>query len=1009
MLAALALLCGTTAARAQGSIAGAVKDTTGAVLPGVTVEASSPALIEKTRTVTTDGEGQYKIIDLRPGTYLITFSLTGFNSVRRENVELVGSAIVIINADLRVGDVAETVTVSGQTPIVDTQSVLSQKVLTRELLDALPSSRTFTSLAAILPGATSMGGSQVGGGDVGGSSGDTYVALSVHGGRSGDQHIYLDGMRTNNTHGGGGGSGYSIYMNPGSVAEVNLDIGNLGAESEAGGIKINIIPKEGGNIFSGWIFGNATGQDLQSNNLTDELRARGLKSVSGVKKIYDFNFSFGGPLVKDKLWFHTAHRWWGNQNYVAGVYFNATPTAFRYTPDLSRPAIEEKYQRSNNLRFTWQISRRNKLTVYYDNQYQCLCFQGVAGAGAGTGTGASTISPEATQRHSYHPDYNIQAKWSAPLTNKLLLEAGSAMVAFGSGVTAQPGVCCSLNSITELSTNFIYRSPVTYAGTTNHSPNFLSHMYNQRFSLAYITGSHAIKSGVLITSGLNRTPIFTNGDMTFQFLNGAPRSLTQWATPIVRDNFLNAEVGIFAQDQWTVRRLTINYGARFNYLNAKAMAKNVPAGTFVPARSYPEIKNLPNWHDTVPRFGAAYDLFGNGKTALKFSIGKYLIAETVTTAIANNPQTRIAQNASRAWTDANTNFVPDCDLFNVAANGECGALSDVNFGKGLITGTSYDPDLLTGSGNRAYNWETTAGVQHELRPGVALSVSYYHRWYGNFWVNTNRLVASPGDFDPYCITAPSDSRLPGGGGNQICGFYDIKPAKFGQVQNFVTAADNFGDIEDTYDGVDVLVNTRFGRGGLLQGGFNAGREIFDTCDVVGKVAMPGIGLPYAFTQNQPFQNTAGVASPSKLYCRVSPPWLSQLKLQGSYPLPWAGVTLSAMIQSIPGPEVTAAYVATNAQIAPSLGRNLAAGAAGTATVQLISPGTMYEGRVNQVDFRVSKIVKFNRARIQANLDLYNLFNANSILAINTRFGPSWRLPFAVMQGRLLKLGGQLDF
>lgn len=253
-----------------GSIAGLVRDTTGAVLPGVTVEAASPALIEKTRTVVTDDQGQYKILELRPGQYTVTFSLAGFATVKREGLELTTGFTAQVNAELRVGSLEETVTVSGASPVVDVQNVRTQNVLSRGALDTLPTGKTIQAWAALTLGAVTVGGGQ----DVGGNRGEQAGSMVFHGGRSVDQRLYIDGMTYNIAAGQSGGWNIILKNNVLLTQEITLETGGMSAESEAAGVQINIVPKDGGNAFNGSFLGLYTGHGLQSSNLTDTLRAR---------------------------------------------------------------------------------------------------------------------------------------------------------------------------------------------------------------------------------------------------------------------------------------------------------------------------------------------------------------------------------------------------------------------------------------------------------------------------------------------------------------------------------------------------------------------------------------------------------------------------------------------------------------------------------------------------------------------------------------------------------------
>src|SRR5436853_2307457 len=296
-------------AYAQASITGTAKDSSGAVLPGVTVEAESPALIEKTRTVVTDGTGRYRIENLRPGTYSVTFVLAGFTTVRHEGIELAGAFVASINADLRVGALAETLTVTGETPIVDVQSTTRRKVLDHAVIDAIPAGRGPQQLAVLIPGITaaaSIGFNGMGAQDVGGAGGDQNVNLSAHGGRAADQRITTNGMTVGPVFRPNTDMTYS--PNLGATQEVTVDVSGVSAEATEGGVRINLIPREGGNTFHGTTYAGFANESLAGNNFTDDLKSRGLGTPNTIKKVVDFNPGFGGPIRKDKLWFYTSVR-----------------------------------------------------------------------------------------------------------------------------------------------------------------------------------------------------------------------------------------------------------------------------------------------------------------------------------------------------------------------------------------------------------------------------------------------------------------------------------------------------------------------------------------------------------------------------------------------------------------------------------------------------------------------------------------------------------------------------
>jgi hypothetical protein len=963
-------------AQTNSAIAGVVKDTSGAVLPGVTVEASSPALIEKSRSVVTDGEGQYKIVNLRPGAYTVTFSLSGFSTVKRDGVSLTASFTANINAEMRVGGLEETITVSGAAPTVDVQNVVQQRVMTRDIVDAIPvGTKSVMSIGVLIPGVTTnsqdVGGTQYG-----------SAALAIHGSALFEQQLLYDGVLYNNGQ-GRGGSFSAIAPNAATIQEVAYETGALSAESEVSGLRSNIIPKDGGNLFSGFFFGAFTNHDLQSNNLTSNLVARGLTSVDRVNYIYDINPAAGGPIAKDRLWFYTSYRNWKTNQYAAGLYYNASTVPQAYVPDLTHPAFEGDRDQNASLRLTWQLSSKSKLNLQHqwaDQLRDHFYSQSVTNR---------TQAPTATINYHGQPSYLSQATWNAPVTNKLLFEAGAAFANkdFQYFLQTDEGVTPGTPAFSDLGTGYSWGSLGSPYG---HNA---SHNFNAHVTSSYVTGSHAAKIGLQFQHDWAwTTQNVTNNAVTYQLRNGLPTQITQYATPLSLFELTKANIGVFGQDQWTLKHLTLNLGVRFDYYNNYVPSETNGPGPLVPNRNtvFPEVDNAPNWKNVTPRIGGAYDLFGNGKTALKASVGKYLEGPNLTsfTRLAN-PAANIALSTTRAWTDANDDFVPQCDFANVNANGECAAVSNRNFGNSIPT-TVYDPAALT---TRGYNWEMQAGIQQELMPQVSFSGTYVRRWFGNLR-GTNNTAVTSANYSPYCVTAPLDPNLPGGGGYQQCGLNDINPTQFGLVSNVISVQP---ELQQVFDGIDLFASARLPRGITTQGGVSYGRTRTNNCAYSND-------LNFAFASAT--GSTAIVAPRTSAFCDVRPPFQPNVKVLIVYPLPWYGIQTAATIQSLPGPQMAATYSVTSAQVASSLGRNLSAG---NATVDLIAPGTLYGDRLNQLDFRASKIFKVGTDRIQGNVDLYNLFNANPVLALNNTYGIAWQRPLQILQGRLLKFSVQIDF
>jgi hypothetical protein len=448
------------------------------------------------------------------------------------------------------------------------------------------------------------------------------------------------------------------------------------------------------------------------------------------------------------------------------------------------------------------------------------------------------------------------------------------------------------------------------------------------------------------------------------------------------------DLGLFAQDRWTVRNLTLNLGVRFDYYTIVFPEVTLGPAPLVPTRNitFPRTEWV-NWKDVTPRLGLAYNLFGDGKTALKTSLNKYVTAGSIHLGVlggGSNPVNALANFVTRSWNDANANYWPDCDLTNVLANGECGATSDRNFGSPIRT-LDVDPDARQGWGRREYNWEFTAGVQHELLPRLSVDASYFRRWYGNFIVTDNRAVGAA-DFDAFSITAPRDSRLPEGGGYVIPGLFNLNPSKVGQVDNYVTRASNFGNRIERWNGVDVSAVARLEGGVTLQGGISTGRTLTDSCEI--RSALPE-------------------EAPTNPYCRVEGAFLTQAKFFGTYTIPRVDVQVAATFQSFPGPEIAANFNAPNAAVQPSLGRPLSGGAA-NATVNLVQPGSIFGERTNQLDFRVAKALRAGRTRTSVNLDLFNALNSSAVQTLNNNFAV-WQVPNSIIMARFARLSVQFDF
>ena len=917
-MTALMLLLGAGAAWAQSAIAGVVRDDSGGVLPGVTVEASSPALIGGSRSAVTDDQGRYNIVDVRPGTYSVTFALAGFTTVKRDGIVLAANFTAPINIEMKVGALEETITVSGESPIVDVQNVVRQTVLTREVLDALPTARNIQALAITTPGVT------ISRPDVGGSEGMQHTFNTVHGSNTRDYTVAIDGMGVTSSL--GDGSNLAVYHNEGAYDEVGYQTSGIPAEVSSGGIRVNLIPKEGGNRFSGYGFASYADGGWQGNNFTDELRARGVRAVPRVDRMYDYNGSFGGPIRQNKLWFFTSVRYWGVDQFA--------PDSFK---EDGSQGVDDNLVESYLGRLTYQPTPRNKFSVHFDHMPKWRGHREIAAG----------IEPRATVLQ-YTPYSHVgQAKWSSPVTNRLLLESGFSAVRYNYWLKYQPEV-----QPTDIARVDIILNTRRVAALQQFNNWFA--MYRWVSSASYVTGSHNFKVGMQYGFGPNDQILTVNGDLIQRYSNGVPHSVQVRNTPVSQSSQINADLGIYIQDIWTYNRLTVNAGLRYDYFNAQVNAQAAGAGRFVPARTFGEIRDLPNWRDISPRFGLAFDLFGDGRTAIKLSANKYMQNEA--TGFANSYNPMISDSDIRTWVDRNGD--------DIAQNDEIGPSQNVNFG---IRASRFPAADI----RRPYQMEYGALIQHRLAEGLSVQGGYFRRQFHRLIRGTNTQI-TPADFTLVNVANPLGGTVP---------VYNLNPAKLGQV-NII---DDNSNNTRVYNGFELSLNARVAQKLTIIGGTTFGRTIANTCDV----------------QDDP--NLL-------LYCDQSQydiPMATQYKLSVAYLLPW-GIQSSAVFQSYPGDTRVAIdrslkvnYVVTRAMV-PNLTQS-------QVVVSLVEPGTKQLPRWSQLDLRLGKIFRVKGASLAANVEAFNALNSSAVFGQNQNFGPALDRPLDIIMGRVLRLSTTLKF
>ena len=961
----------SSVAYAQSAIVGVVKDTSGAAMPGVTVEASSDVLIEKVKSAISDGDGAYRIDNLRPGTYTVTFTLTGFKTFRRDGLQLPSEFTATVNAELGVGTLEETITVTGASPVVDVTSTAKTAVLNREAIDAIPTGRSIQGLAQLIVGVNlSLP-------DTGGARAMQQTYMSTHGMTTANTTVLVDGQMTNGLQSDGA---VQSYYNDSMNAEMSYQTSAISAETSSGGVRLNMIPREGGNKFNGDFKASYRPGDWQSSNLTDRHKKFGLTNGNAIDRIIDYTVAQGGPIKKDKVWFFASARHFSVNNFIANTYM-----------DDGSQGIDDQFIRSANARITWQISQRNKLSAYFDevDKYRGHDMQ-------------ANYDPETAATVWNSPAYHTGSiKWTSPVSGSLFLEAGMSNNTeyytneYLGGIEKPRG---SAEWFANTAKNEVDLGGYTRAASvqTTQSPKAL--YWN--VAATYVTGDHTIKIGANNRWGIFMHTVDANGDLTQQYrgsaaVNAVPGCASdpacvqskRWTvpdavlirnSPLIYGENLNRDLGIFIQDQWRLNRLTANLGLRWETLNAKVRAGKSPAGRFIPERNFEEIQDVPAWSDFAPRMGLVYDLFGNGKTAIKYSLNRYNLSRTTGIAADYNPLASVT--ATLPWRDVNGNDIAE------GARGCTGYPSvgcEIDF-SGLAPNFGFVALNEYGKFPRTWNLESGLEVQHELLSGLSVGASWWRGNFHNLTTTINRSYTNA-DYTPYTFYNPQTGQP-----FEVFARLSTKPT---------SNLDTFDpERKQGYESYNFESSWRIPGGGQLRGGIAIERERRKNCTSPDDPNYGGLGRALCddYALDIPFRPSA--------------------KISGTRDIGW-GINLSMSYQNNRAPDSTRTMAVTRGTTrypancpAPCPAGQIIMPtnvfAQSTLTYNLQSPRATSVERIVQLDFKVSRSFRFGHYQVLPTFEVFNVNNSDAIISyISTNaLSSSFLNPNSIMQGRMYGLG-----
>ena len=849
----------------------------------------------------------------------------------------------------------------------------------------MPTARTIQGLGQLVPGVTFDQP------DVGGSRAMQQTYFFVRGSGSAQTVVMVDGLMTNGLMGDGA---VNAYHNEAMTQEAVYMTSGGNAETMTAGVNLNLVPKDGGNRFTGGIKYAKSPADWQGDNLTDELKSFNVRAVDKVSNFYELNIEQGGPILKDKLWFFGAYR--------KARYDKPIANTFDLPTNVPAPAGLRRVPRQHRQLRTGHLAREDGQPDRPPH---------VAGVAAQQVRGL--LRPRAAparRRHEQRHRSRARRRWcgtrrsSRPVRPSTPRRCRRACC-FESGFSFnrerydnlyQPGILAERNTPdwyrnvrkNDLSTGFLWNASSAQLG--NYPDR-----YTVMSALSYVTGAHTVKVGGIYGWGIYRRYNNANGDLYQTYNNGVPTQVTVLNTPLEVQENMDGQFAVYAQDSWRFSNFTFNYGIRYDRVAQSIVGQKAQVGRFANVPAYDDFK-VPTWSDFSPRTSVVWDIFGNGKTAVRAGFNRFMTAQTTGFARLYTPTALTTQNLP--WTDVNGDDIAQGERGCTFGTAGC----EINFANlpanfGLRALSTPDPDI-----QRPGQYTFNLGVTQEVLGRLTLTAEWYHNRFTDI-TERNNVARTFDSYTPVSVVSPLDG--------SVITAYNVKPEFRAAVQN-VDTSDK--DIKRHYNGFELGYNARLPRGARVFGGFNLEKTLADTCSV-------------------------GTDPNLQLYCDQwdsGIPWSKQFKLAGTYPLPFFGLTASASLQSLMGYVIGTRAIpygvftfgtgfdvpngqGTFWQITPTT--RYAANCTGpcrpgelvvpglnstTLNVLLMAPETEFMPRYNQLDLSLSKTFTVRGIRVSPKVDVFNAMNSDRWSSVTTaQFGTATYLqPSTIMQARLIRVG-----